>query len=134
LIIGGYAVMKYTEPRYTKNLDVWVDADQQNCERLYRALAECGASLNDTKPEDFMAYGMVHQIGVAPVRVDILSSLEGMDFGECWTRRKTEIVRGEQMHFLALDDLIENKRRAGRAQDQIDVAALETARKRRTGN
>ena len=129
LVIGGYAVMRYTEPRYTKDLDLWVDAERENCERLYRALAEFGAPLKDTSPADFMTYGMVHQIGVAPVRVDILTSLQGMSFPVCLERRKSEVVRGQPMHFLSLDDLIENKRRTGRPQDRIDVDALEKVRK-----
>jgi hypothetical protein len=65
--------------------------------------------------------------------VDILSSLEGISFSECWPRRKTECIKGEQMHFLALDDLIENKKRTGRPQDQIDVSALEKMRQRQLG-
>src|SRR5437867_4041027 len=78
LIVGAYAVMHYTEPRYTKDIDIWVDRSLQNAERAYRALAEFGAPLRDYTPNDFTGSYAVFQIGVEPVRIDLLMSLPGV--------------------------------------------------------
>src|SRR5215471_14384024 len=77
LIVGGYAVMKYTEPRYTKDLDVWVHNSSQNSVRLFHALAKFGAPLkhDGVTPETFTHEKIVYQIGVAPVRIDILTNI-----------------------------------------------------------
>ena len=99
LIVGGYAVMKYTEPRYTKDLDVWVHNTTQNAARLFNALAKFGAPLQDdgVTPETFNQDGMVYQIGVAPVRIDILTQITGVQFAGAWqsrARRGTGVSSG----------------------------------------
>jgi len=80
MIVGGYAVMKYTEPRYTKDLDIWVRSAPQNAARLYAALAKFGAPLvtDGVTVEDLAHYGMVYQIGRPPLRVDIISRISGI--------------------------------------------------------
>jgi general stress protein YciG len=130
LVIGGYAVMAYTEPRYTKDLDVWIGRDVENAKRVYAALVEFGAPLraHRQKPEDLAAYGMIYQVGVAPVRIDVLSTVGALDFLACWARRKTSSMYGRQVHFLQIDDLIESKKRAGRAQDKLDLKVLAIAK------
>src|SRR5436305_14972922 len=89
LIVGGYAVMKFTEPRYTKDLDLWVDNSPQNSVRLYNALAKFGAPLqNDGVTEDtFTQERVVYQIGVAPVRIDISTHVDGVTFARAWKNR-----------------------------------------------
>jgi hypothetical protein len=77
LIVGGYAVMFYTEPRYTKDLDVWVQANPENAAKVWQALAEFGAPLTGLGPDDFAHEGFFYQIGQPPVRVDILVSIRG---------------------------------------------------------
>ena len=79
LIVGGYAVVEYTEPRYTKDLDVWVRAEPGNTDRVFNALAQYGAPLGDMTPADFAEEGFVFQIGIAPVRIDILMSVSGLE-------------------------------------------------------
>ena len=76
LVVGGYAVMLYTEPRYTKDLDVWIEASQENAARVFHALAEFGAPLRGLTPADFAKEGCFYQLGRPPVRVDILMSIE----------------------------------------------------------
>jgi len=84
LVIGGHAVMKYTEPRYTKDLDIWVKADTENAARVFDALKTFGAPLAGMTKDDFAHEGHFYQIGVAPVRIDILMSIKGVEFAEAW--------------------------------------------------
>lgn len=128
LIVGAYAVMKYTEPRFTKDLDLWIDTSLPNVRRLYTALGEFGAPIGEYVPEDFTRPGMVHQIGIPPNRIDILTSVSGLSFETAWLRRRRQRVDNELLHFLSLEDLIKSKRKAGRPQDKLDVVNLENAR------
>lgn len=84
LIVGGYAVMKYTEPRFTKDLDLWIRSSAENAARVYEALAEFGAPLerDGLAPQDFTSEELTYQIGVAPVRVDILTHVSGLQFAD----------------------------------------------------
>jgi hypothetical protein len=119
LIVGGYALMRYSEPRFTKDLDIWVGHSEQNARRVFTALARFGAPLSHdgVNAATFAAENTVYQIGVAPVRVDILTSISGCLFADAWQRRVPGMMYGASVHFIALSDLIANKRAAGRASD-----------------
>jgi predicted nucleotidyltransferase len=119
LIVGGYAVMKYTEPRFTKDLDVWIRNSTENASKVYEALAEFGAPLrkDGLVPEDFASQDLTYQIGVAPLRIDILTHLSGIEFAQAWPNRVASIFFGVPAHFISLNDLIINKRAAGRSSD-----------------
>jgi predicted nucleotidyltransferase len=119
LIVGGYAVMKYSEPRFTKDLDIWVDSSPVNGERVYAALAEWGAPLREdhVTAGDFATYNITYQIGRAPMRIDIITSIDGIRFQEAWSRRVAGRLSGENVYFISLDDLIRNKETSGRASD-----------------
>jgi len=123
LIVGGFAVMKYGEPRYTKDLDVWVSNSAQNAVRVVAALKKFGAPLDHDgiKPETFTEKQVVYQIGVAPVRIDILTGITGVEFPEAWTRKVSTTFFGVPVHFISLDDLITNKRALGRSSDLKDL-------------
>lgn len=82
LVIGGYALIQYAEPRYTKDLDLWISADASNAQAVYRALREFGAPLADLTEADFAQEGYFYQMGVPPVRVDILMGIPGAVFAE----------------------------------------------------
>jgi predicted nucleotidyltransferase len=133
LIVGGYAVMKYTEPRYTKDLDVWVYNSQQNSARLYQALAGFGAPLkhDGVTPETFTKDKVVYQIGVAPVRIDISTHIDGVSFDTAWQNRVTDSIFGVPVHFISLSDLITNKRSTGRSEDLGHVKDLEREAKKK---
>ena len=88
IVVGAHAVMVYTEPRYTKDLDVWVRPTLENATRVLRALATFGAPLADLTVEDLATEGVVFQMGVAPNRVDVLTAIDGVSFEEAWTRRE----------------------------------------------
>jgi predicted nucleotidyltransferase len=127
LIVGGYAVMKYTEPRYTKDLDVWVGDSPSNSARLYQALAKFGAPLKDDgiTPETFAQEKIVYQIGVAPVRIDIANHIDGVTFAAAWQNRAQGAIFGVQVYFISLSDLINNKQSSGRGADLDDLKRIE---------
>jgi hypothetical protein len=125
LIVGGHAVMLYTEPRYTKDLDIWIEASEENASRTFRALAEFGAPLTDLKPADFAREGFFYQLGQPPVRVDILMSIEGVSFEEAWPNRSECVLGGRHVWFIGRSDLIKNKRAAKRHIDLHDLDLLE---------
>jgi predicted nucleotidyltransferase len=110
--------MKYSEPQYTKDLDVWVYNSPENSIRLFRALAKFGAPLEqDGITAETFTNNIVYQIGIAPVRVDFLTSITGVQFPQAWKRRVNSIVFGVSAPFISLEDLIANKQAAGRWSD-----------------
>lgn len=133
LVVGGYAVIIYAEPRYTKDLDLLVEASPENAERVWRALAAFGAPMNLFNREDFQDPEMVVHLGVPPNRIDLLMSIEGVEFDAAWGSRTEGHYGTEPIHVIGLDSLILAKRAAGRPQDLVDVAALVEARERSKG-
>lgn len=125
LVIGGHAVMKYSEPRYTKDLDIWVKADTENAAAVFAALRAFGAPLVGMTKDDFASEGYFYQIGVAPLRIDILMSIKGVEFDQAWENRVESDIGGAQAFFISKKDLIISKRAAGRPQDVIDADLLE---------
>jgi predicted nucleotidyltransferase len=125
LVIGGYAVAKHAEPRYTKDIDLWISNNRENAEKVYAALEKFGAPLNNITVEDFTIPTVVFQIGIEPSRIDILMGLKDLDFDSCWARKATATIGETEIHFISLDDLIFNKKLAGRPQDLRDVENLE---------
>src|SRR5512135_2508634 len=87
LVIGGYAVVQYAERRFTKDLDLMISTDSENAEAVYSALKEFGAPLAGLTPGDFSEEGFFFQMGMPPVRVDILMGIPGVQFDKCWKRR-----------------------------------------------
>lgn len=124
LLIGGYAVMFYTEPRYTKDLDLWVRASPKNAKRVYSALREFGAPLSGLSEGDFTEEGYYYQMGVPPVRVDIFMSVPGLEFDQAWPRRKQIDFDGVPVNLISKPDLVTVKRASGRHIDLHDVDQL----------
>lgn len=124
LVIGGYAVVQYAEPRYTKDLDVWVSTDTSNAVAVYDALLEFGAPLKGLTVNDFSEEGYFFQMGLPPVRVDVLMGIPGVEFKECWKRRVEADFDGLKVYFISKADLILAKRASGRPQDLIDADLL----------
>lgn len=123
LIVGGFAVMKYGEPRYTKDLDVWVHNSPQNSARVVDALEKFGAPLvhDGITSETFTEKQVVYQIGIAPVRIDILTEITGVQFPDAWRRRVAGTFFGVPVHFISMEDLVVNKRALGRSSDLKDL-------------
>lgn len=124
LVVGGYAVMKYTEPRFTKDLDLWIATDDQNAEAIFAALKEFGAPLKNLAPSDFMQEGYFYQMGHPPFRLDVMMSLPGVAFETAWAGREVSHVEGLTIPFISKADLIRAKEAGGRDQDRIDVGRL----------
>lgn len=129
LIVGGYAVGAHSEPRATKDLDIFIRADDKNSVAVYRALAEFGAPLKGLTPAAFRGEtASFFQIGAPPSRIDILQSIDGITFDEAWSGRVDGIVDGDvPTHFISRQHLIQNKLASGRAQDLADVEAIRKA-------
>ena len=130
LVIGGYAVIKYTEPRYTKDLDLWVSIGEDNSERVYRALKKFGAPLTELSAQDFSAAGFFYTMGIAPQRIDVLFSVDKLDFAQCWERRVESQIDGIHVNFISAEDLIINKEAVRRFQDLADAEKLRIAQER----
>ncbi len=127
MIVGAFAVMKYSEPRYTMDLDIWVEATVENAERVFAALAEFGAPLSDLGVDDFASDGFF-QMGQPPVRIDIMMSVDGVTFSEAWPNRQNGDFDGIPSIFIGRDDLIVCKAAAGRPQDIVDINSIRTPR------
>ena len=123
LIVGGFAVMKYGEPRYTKDLDIWVRNSAQNSLRVVEALKKFGAPLEHDQitPNTFTGKQLVYQIGIAPVRIDILTEITGVEFSDAWRRRVASTFFGVPVHFISQDDLVANKQALRRNSDLSDL-------------
>ncbi len=124
LIVGAHAVAFYTEPRYTKE-DIWVDPDPKNAERVYKALGKFGAPLQGLKVEDLTNPKLVYQIGVAPVRVDIIMGIGYLKFSEAWRHKRAASFGKEKMFVLGIKELITAKKAASRPQDKLDLDKLQ---------
>lgn len=124
LIVGGYSVAVHGHPRYTKDLDLWVLADVNNAKNLISALDEFGFGSLDLTKDDFISPGYVVQLGQPPARIDLLTSLTGVEFEACWENRLTLEDDGLILPVIALNDLITNKKVLGRYQDLADIEEL----------
>ncbi len=124
LVIGGYAVAKYSGPRFTKDLDVLVSVDRFNAKKVFEALKEFGAPRENLVPADFSKEGYFHQMGRDPLRIDIMISVPGVEFGGAWARRETVDLEGFKINFISFADLIRAKEAGGRPQDIIDLINL----------
>jgi hypothetical protein len=124
LVAGGHAVALYGYPRYTKDLDIWVELDQGNAERLVAALEQFGFASLELTAEDFLEPGTIIQLGYPPNRIDLLTTLTGVDFAACFESRAVIHVDDIAVNFIDLDNLRRNKRSAGRPQDLADLDNL----------
>jgi hypothetical protein len=121
LIVGGFAVMKYGEPRYTKDLDVWVCNSAENSIRLVAALRQFGAPLDRDGIGAGTEKQVFYQIGVARARIDILTEITGVEFSDAWSKRVASTFFGVPVHFISLDDLATNKQALGRSSDLKEI-------------
>jgi hypothetical protein len=124
MVVGGYAVVQYAEPRFTKDLDILIATNQENAKAVYSALREFGAPLAGLTEKDFEEDGFFFQMGVPPIRVDVIMGVPGINFDDCWSRRVEVDFEGLKVVFISKEDLIVSKRAAGRPQDLIDADLL----------
>ena len=129
LVVGAYALAAHGRVRATGDLDVWVRPDPANAQRVLSALAKYGAPLQDLTEQDLSAPGIVYQIGVAPLRIDVLTGIDAVEFGEAWRERVFTRFADQDVSVLSVAHLIRNKRAVGRAQDIADLEWLERSEK-----
>jgi predicted nucleotidyltransferase len=125
LLVGAYAMAVHGYPRSTMDIDLWVMPDPENAILVLQALEDFGAQIADLSHEDFQKDDLIYQIGVAPRRVDILTSIDGLNFEEAFARSQIINIEEIPVHVLSLPDLIVNKRATGRTKDLSDVEFLE---------
>jgi len=124
LLIGGYAVGIHGYPRGTADLDVWIASTPVNAQRIVDALRDFGFNTPELNPSLFLDPDKVVRIGVPPLRIDILTTIAGVSFGDCFGRREVVSVGDVQIPVISLPDLKANKQATGRSQDLADLEHL----------
>jgi len=129
LLVGAYAMAVHGYPRSTMDIDLWVKPDRENALLALQALADFGAAAGDLSADDLQKEGLIFQIGVAPCRIDILTSIDGLKFEDAFAHSPTTDIEGIPIHVLSISDLIINKRATGRTKDLADAEMLEEQKK-----
>ena len=124
LIVGGYAVGIHGHPRYTGDLDIWLNPTSQNAERILKSVNEFGFSSFKLTLEDFTKPGNVIQLGYPPLRIDLLTEIDGVTFEECFSNRKEVVIEDLKVNFIGYNDLLKNKKETGRPRDIDDIDNL----------
>lgn len=124
LIVGGYAVGIHGHPRYTGDLDIWLNPDPQNAERILKSVNEFGFSSYKLTRDDFTKPGNVIQLGYPPLRIDLLTEIDGVSFKECFVNRKEVTIEALKVNFIGYNDLLKNKKESGRPRDMDDIDNL----------
>jgi hypothetical protein len=125
LVVGAHALAVYGHVRATKDLDVWIRPDSENADKVIAALTSFGAPLNDLSPEDLTSPDTVFQIGIEPLRIDLLTSIDGVDFAEAWIDRFESRFADVPVNVISRRHLIKNKLSTNRLQDRADVEQLQ---------
>ena len=126
LIVGGHAVAFHGRPRFTGDFDFFLERSPENAARVVEAVSEFGFAGMGLKAADFLEKGVVVQLGRPPNRIDLLTSIDGVEFADAWPRRAAGELDGIPVSFISKEDLLANKRAVGRAQDLADAAELES--------
>jgi hypothetical protein len=124
LVVGGYAFALHAHPRYTGDMDVFINPSNGNARLIIKALSDFGFELSSLTWEDFTIPGRVVQLGYPPLRIDLLTGIDGVTFNEAWSRKVESNYGGQRVYFISKVDLIANKRASGRKQDLLDLESL----------
>ncbi len=125
LVVGGVAIAFHGYPRYTKDIDVWIEMTPENASRMVEALKQFGFASLGLKEADFLVGDQIIQLGYPPRRIDILTTLAGVEFSKCYPMRVETEVDGVRVNFIDLENLKKSKKAAGRHQDLADLENLE---------
>jgi len=125
LLVGGISINLYGYVRATKDMDLWVEANKENALKVFKALAKFGAPMQDISVQDFEKEGMIFQIGIDPIRIDIITTVTGVKFEEAIQNAKIMEIDGINIPTISIQDLIKNKKASGRHRDLADVEVLE---------
>jgi predicted nucleotidyltransferase len=124
LLIGGYAVGYHGYPRATADMDIWIAINPANSERIVAALKEFGFDLPELTPQLFLKEWQIIRLGVPPVRIEIATTISGVNFSECYAERVTDVLDGVKVNLISLNHLKANKKASGRHQDLADLENL----------
>ena len=127
LVAGGYAVIHHSQPRYTKNIDIWLEPTTENARKLMRAFRIFGIPMTGVTEEDFATPGTQFNLGVAPCEIDFLTTIPGLEFESAWSNRVVSEENDFPIYYLDKADLIQAKQTAGRLQDLADIDELRRA-------
>ncbi|HNT78597.1 MAG TPA: hypothetical protein PKH77_26605 [Anaerolineae bacterium] len=125
LVIGGYAVALHGHPRYTKDIDIWIEMSSENAARMVKALEQFGFGSLGLQAADFQAPEQIIQLGYPPSRIDLITTPPGVEFTSCYAARVEVEVDGVKVNFIDLENLKRSKRAAGRLQDLADLENLQ---------
>jgi hypothetical protein len=123
-VIGGYAVAFHGYPRYTKDIDIWIEMSEANATGIVKALEDFGFGSLGLEADDFLEADQIIQLGYPPARIDLITTAPGVDFEECYKSRIEVDIEGVSVNFIGLEDLKRNKQAAGRMQDLADLENL----------
>lgn len=130
MVVGGYALAFHGKPRHTGDLDIWINISEENAIRMLKVVYDFGLQSLGFQKEDFMTEGLISQIGHPPLRIDILNSIDGIEFEEALLgMQKIELDNDLTINYIGLNDLVKNKQASGRRQDLTDVKTLEKIQK-----
>jgi hypothetical protein len=125
LLVGAYALAAHGYPRATMDIDIWIMPSPGNAAAVMRALERFGAPLRELSASDFQMEGVIFQVGVAPRRIDILTTVDGLNFDDAFAHSTVVEIEGIEIHIPSVTDIIINKRASGRTKDLADVEMLE---------
>lgn len=125
LVIGGYAVALHGYPRYTKDIDVWLEISPENAVKIVKALEQFGFGSLGLQANDFLVPDQIIQLGYPPHRIDLLATPAGINFENCYASRVQVVIDNITVNFIDLDNLKKNKKATGRLQDLADLENLE---------
>jgi predicted nucleotidyltransferase len=124
LVVGGYAVGFYGYPRATGDMDIWIAVNETNAHRVFEIVKDFGFNIPGLTESLFEQKDKVIRMGNPPLRIEILTSISGIDFEKSYQNRKIEQIEGIPVNFIGFQDLIKNKKASGRHKDLDDVEHL----------
>lgn len=124
LVVGGYAVIRYTQPRFTKDLDIWIRPSTENAAKMAKALRAFGVPLIEVTEEDFAEGGLQFMIGIYPNAIDFPTSIKGLDFEKTWKSKRVFETSTGSINYISVPDLIASKKAVGRTQDIADIEEI----------
>lgn len=127
LVVGGYAMAFHGKPRYTGDLDIWINISATNAEKMLRVMKDFGMDALGFEKDDFLQPGYISQIGYPPLRIDILNSIDGVLFDEAYENRQKVKADDLDILYIGLNDLLKNKKASGRKQNIADVKEIKKA-------
>jgi len=125
MVVGGYALAFHGKPRHTGDLDIWINISEINADRMLRVLKDFGLPAMGFKNEDFLKPGYISQIGYPPLRIDILNTIDGIEFNDAVKdMNRVEVEKDFIINFIGLNDFVKNKKATGRIQDLADIEEI----------